>query len=290
MTDKTQATGTDLALEELAERLRSAARQLRQYLKLATGTADWSDSQQSSACDEAAKVVEQIVARRATTQPAALAAQVAQVLPPWPEPVSPVDHEKATVAPWLTDKQIVDALHSLGIDTEMSKYGFPEIQVRGTNVPNIRRLVAKLAPQPVAVDEQAHAGDVELIRVPAHEADSYCRILTILGMEEEGNPVAEVQRLFDADEARATQRDVLDPVEGDKLPPVGSKVLIHLARQDAWVEHTVTGYYAWGDLGGNPHLHRVFVRVKDADGYDNARLLSDARPAAAIGDKDDKNA
>lgn len=77
-------------------------------------------------------------------------------------------------------------------------------------------------------------------------------------------------------------RDVLDPVEGDKLPPVGSKVLIHLARQDAWVEHTVTGYYAWGDLGGNPHLHRVFVRVKDADGYDNARLLSDVHPSAAM--------
>ncbi|MFC5551782.1 3'-5' exonuclease [Massilia aerilata] len=84
--------------------------------------------------------------------------QVQPVLPPWPEPVSASEHEKTTIAPWLTDKQIVDALHSLGIDTEMSKYGFPEIQVRGTNVPNIRRLVAKLAalaPQPLAVDERA---------------------------------------------------------------------------------------------------------------------------------------
>lgn len=46
------------------------------------------------------------------------------------------------------------------------------------------------------------AGDVELIRVPAHEADSYCRILSILGMEEEGDPVAEVQRLVDAASAQ----------------------------------------------------------------------------------------
>lgn len=52
-------------------------------------------------------------------------------------------------------------------------------------------------------EEAMTAGDVELIRVPAHEADSYCRILTILGMEEEGDPVAEVQRLFDAQEDRA---------------------------------------------------------------------------------------
>lgn len=72
----------------------------------------------------------------------------------------------------------------------------------------------------------------------------------------------------------------LDPVEGDKLPPVGSKVLIHLGREDAWVEHTVTGYYAWGDLDGNEHLHRVFVRVVDAEGYLNARLLKDVRPTA----------
>lgn len=48
------------------------------------------------------------------------------------------------------------------------------------------------------------AGDVDLIRVPAHEADSYCRILTILGMEEEGDPVAEVQRLFDAANAASS--------------------------------------------------------------------------------------
>ena len=46
-------------LEALAPQLRSAARQLRQYLKLAAGTAHWTDSQQSSACDEAAAIIEQ---------------------------------------------------------------------------------------------------------------------------------------------------------------------------------------------------------------------------------------
>lgn len=72
----------------------------------------------------------------------------------------------------------------------------------------------------------------------------------------------------------------LQPVHGDLLPPVGSKVMIHLGRQDAWVEHTVTGYYAWGDHDGNDSLHRVFVRVVDADGYPNARLLKDVRPVS----------
>lgn len=74
----------------------------------------------------------------------------------------------------------------------------------------------------------------------------------------------------------------LDPVAGDLLPPVRAKVLIHFARQDAWIEHTVVGYYVWGALShqvkeGEKNAHRVFVRVKDADGYDNARLLSEVR-------------
>jgi Lar family restriction alleviation protein len=77
----------------------------------------------------------------------------------------------------------------------------------------------------------------------------------------------------------------LEPVEGDLLPPVGSKVLIHLGRQDAWVEHTVSGYYVWGALShqikeGEKNAHRVFVRVKDAQGYDNARLLSEVLPVS----------
>lgn len=73
----------------------------------------------------------------------------------------------------------------------------------------------------------------------------------------------------------------LDPVNGDQLPAINSKVLIHLSSCDAWVEHTVVGYYAWEDLGANESLHRVFIRVRDADGYLNARLLKDVRAVAA---------
>ncbi|MCE0955126.1 hypothetical protein QVM32_08140 [Pseudomonas asiatica] len=72
----------------------------------------------------------------------------------------------------------------------------------------------------------------------------------------------------------------LPPVVGDLLPPVGSKVLIHLAREDEWVEHTVVGYYAWENLRPDPSVHRVCVRVRDADGYLNARGLGDIRPVA----------
>lgn len=72
-----------------------------------------------------------------------------------------------------------------------------------------------------------------------------------------------------------------EPVHGDLLPPMGSTVDIHLGSMDAWVPHTVVGYYAWGDLKGNPALHRVFVRVTDAQGYENARLLKDVRQTAA---------
>jgi len=70
---------------------------------------------------------------------------------------------------------------------------------------------------------------------------------------------------------------MLPPVEGDLLPPVGTKVLIHLASSKAWVEHEVVGYYVWGDLKGDPDLQRVNVRVKSQSGYLNARMLSEVR-------------
>lgn len=70
----------------------------------------------------------------------------------------------------------------------------------------------------------------------------------------------------------------LEPVYGDVLPQVGDKVLIHLGRSERWVERTVVGYYVWKELGGSDTLHRVFVRVKDKDGNDNARMLKDVRP------------
>lgn len=75
----------------------------------------------------------------------------------------------------------------------------------------------------------------------------------------------------------AAQAVKLPPVDGDVLPGVGSTVQIHLGRSDTWAPHTVVGYYAWNDLGGNDSLHRIFVRVRDADGHLNARLLKDVR-------------
>lgn len=91
--------------------------------------------------------------------------------------------------------------------------------------------------------------------------------------------------------AASTERaGELEPVEGDQLPRVGTKVLIHLASRDEWVEHTVEGYYVWGALScqvkdGEKNAHRVFVRVRDADGYLNARLLSEVRTTGTGAEK-----
>lgn len=69
----------------------------------------------------------------------------------------------------------------------------------------------------------------------------------------------------------------LDPVEGDLLPPIGSDVFIYFASCDKWVKHRVVGYYVWGSRFSGDNLHRVFVRVVDADGILNARLLNGVR-------------
>jgi len=71
--------------------------------------------------------------------------------------------------------------------------------------------------------------------------------------------------------------EALDPVDGDLLPRIGSEVLIHLARQNEWVKHTVAGYYVWGDHKGDPWLQRVFVRVRSEGGHLNARMLCEVR-------------
>lgn len=71
----------------------------------------------------------------------------------------------------------------------------------------------------------------------------------------------------------------LEPVEGDKLPPVGSRVFILHGRDDQTHACTVTGYYAWGDLAGDKRLHRVFVRlVYEGTDREQARMLCDCYP------------
>jgi len=68
-----------------------------------------------------------------------------------------------------------------------------------------------------------------------------------------------------------------DPVDGDLLPSVGSTIFIELASSKTWEPHTVTGYYVWGDLGGDEYLNRVFVRCISKQGYSNARMLRDIK-------------
>ena len=70
----------------------------------------------------------------------------------------------------------------------------------------------------------------------------------------------------------------VEPVTGDILPPLDSKVLIHLNSINKWVEHTVVGYYVHESIPKKERAWRVFVRVRDAEGILNARLLSDIRP------------
>ena len=100
------------------------------------------------------------------------------------------------------------------------------------------------------------------------------------------NPDMSVQQVVSAMAARIAELEAglscLPPVVGDVLPPIGSKVGIRLGGSDDWVEHTVAGYYAWPDLDGSGWLHRVFVRVKDANGFLNSRLLKDVRIDAAL--------
>lgn len=97
----------------------------------------------------------------------------------------------------------------------------------------------------------------------------------------QGYPIASVE-LFDRAPLQAQlaplaalTKAAIDRVDGDRLPALGTKVKIHLARADAWVEHTVVGYYVWPAQTGSGW--RVFIRVRDAAGYLNARNLEDVR-------------
>lgn len=67
----------------------------------------------------------------------------------------------------------------------------------------------------------------------------------------------------------------LSPIEGDQLPAMGETVHIHLSSINSWEPYRVVGFYAWGDLGGNEGLHRVFVRLISTTGTENCRLLCD---------------
>lgn len=84
-----------------------------------------------------------------------------------------------------------------------------------------------------------------------------------------------------ADDTEGGTARRLEPVLGDVLPPIGSRVFILHGRDDAAHACTVTGYYAWNDLQRDPHLHRVFVRlVYEGTDVEQARMLKDCYPTA----------
>lgn len=84
-----------------------------------------------------------------------------------------------------------------------------------------------------------------------------------------------------ASRAAAPKAAPVEPVHGDVLPPVGSRVYIRHGRDNDAHACTVTGYYAWGDLGGDKRLHRVFVRlVYEGTDRQQARMLCDCYPTA----------
>lgn len=87
--------------------------------------------------------------------------------------------------------------------------------------------------------------------------------------------VEATEALGPATEYEATAYFAPASENGDVLPQIGETVLIHLARQNEWVPHQVVGYYAWPSHCGTYSLSRLFVRVRDANGLVNARLLHD---------------
>ena len=72
----------------------------------------------------------------------------------------------------------------------------------------------------------------------------------------------------------------LEKIEGDCLPPIGSRVYIRHGRDDDAHACIVTGYYVWGGLTPNNSLHRVNVRVVyEGTTTPNARSLKDCYPS-----------
>jgi hypothetical protein len=78
-----------------------------------------------------------------------------------------------------------------------------------------------------------------------------------------------------------TPTPALEPVHGDLLPPVGSRVFIRHGRDNDAHACLVTGYYAWSALDGNPSHPRLSVRlVYEGTDITNARSLGECWPTA----------
>lgn len=141
---------------------------------------------------------------------------------------------------------------------------------------------------PSLYDRTGDIKDLNTLLVPRHEIDPIVHALQAkidaLMLEHCPDEMTDEQKADWAAHQRPapahlqmTRGTELKQVDGDLLPPIGTQVLIHLAREELWVPHTVIGYYVWGDLARNPNLQRVFVRVKSHEGCENARMLCDVR-------------
>ncbi|MGF6492810.1 hypothetical protein ABIE56_000967 [Luteibacter sp. 621] len=82
----------------------------------------------------------------------------------------------------------------------------------------------------------------EMVEVTKEDGNNYCLILSALGMEEEGDPVAEVRRLVDLEAAKPVEGMALVPVEPTPeivaaaaiaAWPVASKADVEMAKKAA---------------------------------------------------------
>lgn len=72
-------------------------------------------------------------------------------------------------------------------------YGYSETVYSLDEIESVRESAAKIAAHFAPVQTAV----ADMVQVAKQDGNDYCRILSILGMEEDGDPVAEVQRLFD---------------------------------------------------------------------------------------------
>ena len=84
-----------------------------------------------------------------------------------------------------------------------------------------------------------------MIEVTQEDANNYCRVLTALGLEEEGDPVAAIERLK-ADAAKSERRAVVfgDIVHTQALAMRAAVVDAKLQGPEAgiaWIENTLEG-------------------------------------------------
>lgn len=186
---------------------------------------------------------------------------------------------------WLADRQYYDDMQTRILFAIWRDRGALEEFTKKYNCGNCRQCLADIVRNGWPANFQRmvvcpHCGDKRCVKAENH--NTLCLTTPI---SEQGSNAALKAFAYEPTATSLSGQPTpsfpgntqLDPVEGDVLPPVGAKVDIHLGSMNAWVPHTVTGYYVWGDLQKREHVHRMFVRVVDSEGYPNARMLGDTQ-------------